>query len=249
MENDSENPDASKGVEPGLLFLLPFLGYALAFVYETGAFVWVDAPISHIAISVPHIVIGCLVLVVPLFNAALATSANARKFLARGWMGFFHSILSTALPYVPIAVIGVWTDNILAVFLVIASTLLYTAVTMGYFVQESPIFKKYVWDFPPLVRRFLAFSLFGLLTLGLGLAAGMVGEQTTRQINVVDAPCGAYNRVFRTNGDSMLILPAYRGPEHAFELWSLSNRGAVRIKLVSQEEYAHRRGMAGPCLR
>lgn len=249
LKNDSENQDVSKGVEPGLLFILPFLGYAIAYVYEAGAFALAEVPRSHISVSVPNIVAGCLSLVVPLFSAALATAASSRKFLERGWMGFMRSVLITAIPYAPLAAFGLWTENILSLFLVASSILLYAAVSLAYLVQKSQFYKKYLCDFPPLVQKILNFSVFGTLTLALGFAAGAVSERTTNFIDVIDVQCGAYSRVFRTNGDSMLVVPAFRGPGYSFELWSLSNRGTVRIKLVSQDEFASRRDMAGPCPR
>lgn len=247
MANDSKNQDSSKGGEPALLFFLPFFGYALAYVFEAGAFVWADAPLSLIAISVPQIAAGCITLIVPLWAAAFATSNSTKHFLGRGWKGIRFLLLVALVGFGTISAFGVWQDDVVAIFLFAAALFFVVIAIMWNRVVESSYSRIYIFDYPPLVRKIFSVGILGVLSLLFGLAAGVVVEKSTKHFRVVDVHCGAYSRVFRTNGDLLLVFPAFRGPEYSFELWSLSNKGTVRIKRVDRDEYISRQAIAGPC--
>lgn len=249
MVNDSENQGSSKGIEPALLFLLPFLGYALAYVFELGSFAWAEAPISLISISVAQIVAGCFTLIIPLWSAAIATTASTKRALSRGWKGIASLISIAAVCFGTLIFVGVWQDDVLLIFVAAAALFSISLAIIWRAVLESAFCTTLVSDYPPLVRRIFSVGILSGLALFFGLVAGMVEEHATKYFRVVDVPCGAYSRVYRINGDQMLVLPAFRGPEYSFELWSLSNKGTVRLKRVHRDEYTRRQNMAGPCPR
>lgn len=234
-------------LDPELLFFLPVLGYALAYAYEYGAYSMAEAPTALILVSVAQIVTACGVVLIPLLSALFASASGSTRFLEKGWLGFFQSIAFTAIGYLPIFILGLFTETATLFYLGIGSLIVYTMVTALNFWPKSPGIAGFVATFPPPVRKAFTILSFGAVACGLGLAGGAIQEDGKKFVLVVDTECGAYSRVFRTNGDVLLVLPPFRSDGYVSEIWSLSSRGTVRVKRIGMDEYASRERIAGPC--
>jgi len=243
----SSEPAASAAFNSEFLFTVPIFGYALAYAYEAGAYFEAGAPNSFIVVSIPQIFMGCLSVAVPLMGIAYASSKSSQTLMDRGWIGLFFLLLFPMLAFSPIIFVGMWKGEAIALYIGCAGLIGYSAVTLAYVMNRSPMIAGFFQDFTPPARKLLALGTVILLVASCAGFAGAASERSKSTYTVQDHHCKATTRIFRVVGDAIIALPGYRGTGRAFEVISLSNRGAVRMKEVSREEYLAALAMAGPC--
>lgn len=239
----------SSSFGPEFLFIVPILGYALAYAYEVGAYLIADAPSALIVISIPHIFVACFSVLVPLSGAAYATSGSSRKLIDRGWRGVFFVLLAPLLGYGPMIVFGFWKDEATVLYVAIASLFGFSSVVFAYAMQKSLWLRGFFEDFIPPVRDLLAIGALTVMAVGLAGIAGAASERSQGSYTVLDDGCLAYTRVFRMAGDTIIMFPAHRGVGRGYEVSSLSNQGKLRMKAVTKDEYFAGLAMAGPCAK
>ena len=242
LQSEADREGAELWRPEWLLALVPLIAWLFAYYYERGKFLQAEVPIALFDVTFTRMMASSTEVAFPIAALCFGASNVAQHIYRKSRLRIIVLLVVTLVAgYVGLSLVGNGHDAIWRPLVIVG------CMTIGLCVRTLSLpgtIVARVWASGYLRMYFVVIicMLGGFLAQKLGTKA----RSDQAVFAVLERPCGPLVEVFRTHGDSVILVPLELGPSRT-GLASLSALGEINIRFAKRDEVSHRINFVGPC--